>query len=175
MDTSAPDRSSIDTSCRKRLQFVTVHHVTLLGELKLTTHKPAISELENTVMAVVWRLGRATADAVRTELKPNRLLRDSTVRTILRRLEEKGYVRHESVGRTYVYSPVDASQIVAADAVRALIDRLCNGSVETLLVGLVDREVVSSEKLQELAKRIAADKTRHPAASKNRTKRRKGS
>ncbi|MEN6498193.1 MAG: BlaI/MecI/CopY family transcriptional regulator [Thermoguttaceae bacterium] len=122
--------------------------------------KPALSDLENKVMDIVWEHGRVTADRVRTELEENQSMKDSTVRTILRRLEEKGYVRHTTEGRTYLYSPTVASQSVAADAVRGIIERFCKGSVENLLVGLVDREVVSADKLQELAKRIAANKGR---------------
>jgi predicted transcriptional regulator len=122
--------------------------------------KPTLSDLENKVMDIVWEHGRVTADRVRTELEENQSMKDSTVRTILRRLEEKGYVRHTTEGRTYLYSPTVASQSVAADAERGIIERFCKGSVENLLVGLVDREVVSADKLQELAKRIAANKGR---------------
>ncbi len=123
-------------------------------------HKPALSRLEHKVMRVVWEHGRVAADLVRTELKGSQPLKDSTVRTILRRLEEKGYVRHTTEGRTYLYSPTVASQGVAAEAVRGIIERFCKGSVEDLLVGLVDREVVSAVELRELARRIAADKER---------------
>ena len=122
--------------------------------------RPALSDLENKVMGVVWEHGRVTADLVRTELEGSQPMKDSTVRTLLRRLEEKGYVRHTTEGRTYLYSPTVASLSVAADAVRGIIERFCNGSVENLLVGMVDREVVSAAKLQELAKRIAANKGR---------------
>ncbi len=122
--------------------------------------KPALSDLENKVMGVVWEYGRVTADLVRTKLEASLPMKDSTVRTILRRLEEKGYVRHTTEGRTYHYSPTVESQNVAADAVRGIIERFCNGSVEDLLIGMVDREVVSAAKLQELAKRIAANKGR---------------
>jgi len=122
--------------------------------------KPALSELENTVMAVIWDRGQATADSVRTLLEPERTMKDSTVRTILRRLEAKGYVEHTTEGRTFVYSPVVASTNVAGDAVRSIVERLCNGSVENLLVGMVDCEVVSPEKLQELAQRIAQSKAK---------------
>jgi predicted transcriptional regulator len=122
--------------------------------------KPALSDLENKVMDIVWEHGQITADRVRTELEEHQSMKDSTVRTILRRLEEKGYVRHTTEGRTYLYSPTVASQSVAADAVRGIIERFCKGSVENLLVGMVDREVVSADKLQELAKRIAANKGR---------------
>jgi len=120
--------------------------------------KPALSELENKVMAVIWDRGEATAESVRTVLEPDQPMKDSTVRTILRRLEDKGYARHKTVGRTYVYSATVASQNVAADAVHSIIERFCNGSVENLLVGMVDREVVSPEKLRELAQRIADEK-----------------
>lgn len=120
--------------------------------------KAALSELENKVMGVVWEHGQVTAERVRTELAGP--LKDSTVRTLLRRLEEKGYVRHTTEGRTYVYSPTVASQNVAADAVRGIIERFCQGSVESLLVGMVDREVVSAGELEELARRIAANKGR---------------
>ena len=120
--------------------------------------RPALSDLENKVMGVVWEHGRVTADLVRTELEGSQPMKDSTVRTLLRRLEEKGYVRHTTEGRTYHYSPTVASQNVAAEAVRGIIERFCNGSVENLLVGMVDRDVVSAAHLRELAKRIAANK-----------------
>lgn len=116
---------------------------------------PPLSDLENKVMGVIWKRQDVTAEMVREELPADPPLKDSTVRTILRRLEEKGYVQHRSAGRAYVYSPKVASQSVAADAVRSIIERFCNGSVEALLMGLVDREVVSPEKLQQLALKIA--------------------
>ncbi len=116
--------------------------------------KSPLSELENKVMAVVWERHEVTAEQVRGEFGKSQRLADSTIRTILRRLETKGYVAHRCEGRTYIYSPVVGSQNVAVDAVRSIIDRFCNGSVEALLVGMIDREVVSPEKLQELAARI---------------------
>jgi BlaI family penicillinase repressor len=122
--------------------------------------RPPLSDLENKVMGVVWEHGRVTADLVRTEFEASQPMKDSTVRTLLRRLEEKGYVRHATEGRTYVYFPTVASQDVAAEAVRGIVERFCNGSVEDLLVGMVDREVVSAAELRELAKRIAANRGR---------------
>ncbi len=106
-------------------------------------------------MQVVWDAQTATAEQVRTELEKTQSIKDSTVRTILRRLEEKGYLQHTTEGRTYVYSPTVASRNVAVDAVRGIINRFCNGSVEDLLVGMVDDEIVSPEKLRQLAQRIA--------------------
>ncbi|QDV51182.1 BlaI/MecI/CopY family transcriptional regulator [Gimesia fumaroli] len=117
--------------------------------------KPPLSDLENKVMSIVWNLQEATADQVRQQLESSQTLKDSTVRTILRRLEKKGYVSHRIDGRTYIYAPRERSQNVAADAVRSIIERFCGGSIEALLVGMVDREVISPEKLEELAAKIA--------------------
>ncbi len=117
--------------------------------------KPPLSPLENVVMRVVWKLGESTADQVRTSLANTQSLKDSTIRTVLRRLEDKGYVTHSTVGRTFVYRPQIDSRNVAADAVRGIIERFCQGSVEDLLVGMVDREIVSPQKLQELADKIS--------------------
>jgi len=122
--------------------------------------KPPLSDLENRVMNIVWEHSEVTADGVRVQLEKSQAIKDSTVRTILRRLEAKGYVRHRIDGRTFVYSPTVEPNNAAADAVRSIIDRFCNGSVESLLVGLVNREVVSPEKLQELAKRIAKERNK---------------
>ena len=88
------------------------------------------------------------------------LMKDATVRTILRRLEQKGYVTHRVDGRTYIYSGAERPQNVAVSAVRQIIDRFCSGSVEQLLVGMVDQEVVSRRELESLAKKIAQRKDR---------------
>ena len=122
--------------------------------------KPQLSQLESTLMDVVWSHGEVTAEGVRLALEKTHSLKDSTIRTILRRLEEKGFVEHEIDGRTYIYHPTIQSRNVATDAVRGIIDRFCNGSVEDLLVGMVDDEILTPAKLEEMAKRIADAETR---------------
>jgi predicted transcriptional regulator len=87
-------------------------------------------------------------------------MKDSTIRTLLRRLEAKGYLRHEVDGRTYLYRPVERQQTVAARAVQQIIDKLCGGSVEQLLVGMVDQEVLDPSELKHLAQKIASKKGR---------------
>ncbi|MGO9436384.1 MAG: BlaI/MecI/CopY family transcriptional regulator [Terracidiphilus sp.] len=74
-----------------------------------SSHDPAeLGELERGILLVVWRLGSVTADQVREEL--DRPLKDSTVRTVLRRLEEKGYLAHSIDDRAFVYRPVQSRQ-----------------------------------------------------------------
>jgi BlaI family transcriptional regulator, penicillinase repressor len=117
-----------------------------------------LSNLEHLVMDVLWERGSATAEDVRVALAKRHFMKESTARTILKRLEEKGYVRHRVEGRTNVYSVVEAQSSVAANAVRRIIDRLYGGSVEGLLVGMVESEVVDRTELAELARKIARRK-----------------
>ena len=119
-----------------------------------THHDPAeLGELERGILTIVWRLGSVTAEQVREEL--DRPLKDSTVRTVLRRLEEKGYLAHSVENRTFLYSPAQSRQRVAGRAVKRIVDWFCEGSVEALLVGMVDSKVLDRAELQRLATRIA--------------------
>ncbi len=117
-------------------------------------HDPAeLGELERGILSIVWHLGKVTAERVREEL--DRPLKDSTVRTVLRRLEEKGYLTHSVEERTFIYAPAESRQRVAGRAVKRIVDWFCEGSVEALLVGMVDSKVLDRAELQRLAERIA--------------------
>ena len=104
-------------------------------------------------MEIVWREGPCTAEHVRERL--GRPLRESTVRTVLRRIEEKGFVTHTVENRTYVYRAAEARGRVAARAVKGIVDWFCNGSMEELLTGMVDSDVLDRRELQRLAAKIA--------------------
>ena len=121
-------------------------------------HRKPLSSLEHLVMSAVWGRGQATGEEVRAALAARHPMKESTARTVLARLEEKGYLRRRVDGRTNVYSGADEPQTVAAGAVRQIIERLCGGSVEQLLIGMVDDQVLSEQELQRLAKKIAQRK-----------------
>lgn len=119
------------------------------------SHDPAdLGELERSILSVVWRRGAQTAEQVREEL--GRPLKDSTIRTVLRRLEEKGYVAHSVENRTFLYRPAETRQRVAGRAAKRIVDWFCEGSVEALLVGMVDSKMLDHAELQRLAERITA-------------------
>ena len=105
-------------------------------------------------MSSVWNRGQATAEQVRGDLAPRHDLKESTVRTLLGRLETKGFLSHKVDGRTYVYSSVDEPRSLAARAVRQIIDKFCSGSVEQLIAGMVENEVVDAAELRRLAAEI---------------------
>ncbi len=109
-------------------------------------------------MKFLWSTGRATAEQVREGIAARRRLKDSTVRTILRRLEDKGYLTHKTDGRTYVYEATLPPQSVATHAVRQIIDCLCGGSVERLLVGMVEYDVIGPRELEKLARKVSLRK-----------------
>ena len=128
------------------------------------TFKQSLSRLEEDVMQILWAQDTCTADAVRRKLARKQRLKDSTVRTVLRRLEQKGYVDHSVDGRTYVYRSLVPAQQAATEAVHSVVERLCRGSVEQLLVGMVSDEMLSAEQLQELARKIAEREKQEPAS-----------
>jgi predicted transcriptional regulator len=119
------------------------------------TRSRKLGELEHIVMDHIWRNGETTAESCRESLKDDWPMKDSTARTVLRRLEEKGFLTHEIEGRTFIYRPAEPRHSVAARAVRQIIDRFCGGSVEQLLVGMVDSKVLSRKELEKLARKIA--------------------
>jgi len=108
-------------------------------------------------MDYIWTHGSSTAEACREALVATRPMKDSTVRTVLRRLEDKGYLTHEVEGRTFVYKPADKRQNVAVRAVKNIIDRFCGGSAEALVLGMVDNDVLDRRQLERLARKIAAE------------------
>ena len=101
----------------------------------------ARAALEQFIMDYVWAPPHCTAETCREGLAKECKLKDSTIRTILRKLEEKHYVTHRVDGRTFVYRAVDTKRNIAAQAAQQLINRFCGGSVEELLVGLVDNQL----------------------------------
>jgi predicted transcriptional regulator len=116
--------------------------------------KADLGALEQDVMQLVWSRGTVTADAVRAALA--RPLKESTIRTVLRRLEDKGYVRHTIEIRTFTYSATEPRERVAAKAVKRIVDWFCNGSVEDVLVGMVDSNMLDQDQLSAIAKRLSA-------------------
>ena len=114
-----------------------------------------LGDVEQAVMDYVWSHGPCSADACREALARTRPMKDSTIRTVLRRLEVKGYVAHGLEGRTFIYRAAEARENVAARAVKHIIDRFCDGSVEQLVMGMVDSNVLGRKDLERMARKIA--------------------
>jgi BlaI family transcriptional regulator, penicillinase repressor len=114
--------------------------------------RAALGDLEHELLTILWKHGELTATAVRKRLA--RKLKDPTIRTVLRRLEEKGYVTHSVVSGTFIYRANESPETTAASAVKGIVDRFCGGSIERVLLALVDAGFADASQLAALAGRL---------------------
>jgi len=121
--------------------------------LRNITARP-LTDLQQLILDFIWARGSATAEEVREGLLPDRTLKDPTVRTLLRRLEARGFLTHRTVGKVFVYQAKVAQRSVAARAVQHIIDRFCSGSAEQFLAGMVDEKVLTADQVARLARKI---------------------
>jgi len=113
-----------------------------------------LTELQQAILEFLWSRGPATSEQVREALHPRHPLKDSSVRTLLRRLEARGYLSHRLEGKVFLYRAHLPPRSIAARAVKQIIERFCGGSAEQFLVGMVDEKVLSVEEIQRLAKKV---------------------
>ncbi len=106
------------------------------------------TERELDVMDILWERGSGTVGEVRDRLQDE--LAYTTVLTVLRTLEEKGYVGHESEGRAYRYYPLVERVEAQESHVRRLVRKLFSGSRELLMTRLVSDQDLSSEEAERL-------------------------
>jgi BlaI family penicillinase repressor len=129
-----------------------------------------LSPLEHEVMTIVWSRGAATAtDVLDAMAKP---LTNATVRTLLRRLEAKGFVRHTVHGRVFVYEPRVGETQAGAGAVRRIVQRFFGGSASKLMAGLVDEGLISADEVRQLSKRLGEARGGSPEGRATRKRRR---
>lgn len=121
-----------------------------------------LGEVEQAVMDYVWAHGPCSAEDCREALATTRPMKESTIRTVLRRLEQKGYVEHSTSGRTFIYRAAEPRQNVVARAVKNIIDRFCGGSAEELVIGMVDNKVIGRMEIERIARKIARQKEGKP-------------
>ena len=117
-----------------------------------------LTDLEGDLMRAVWDQGPCSVEAVHQIISRTRSLKEGSTRTLLRRLEQKGYLKHEEKDRAYIYSAVEPARSLAARAVRQILDHLCQGSVEELVSGLVESKVLSNAEMEQLEQFVRARK-----------------
>jgi BlaI family transcriptional regulator, penicillinase repressor len=118
----------------------------------MTSARPALGDLEHELLTILWKHGDMTATAVRKHVA--RKLKDPTIRTVLRRLEEKGYVTHSVASGTFIYRATESAEVTAASAVRSIVDRFCGGSLERVLEALVDTGFADANQLAAFSGRL---------------------
>ena len=104
----------------------------------------ALSPAQMAIMEIVWERGEVATVEVRQLLSDERELARETVRTMLERMEAKGWLKHRVVGRTFFYSAAVARGVTAGQKVIELIDNFCGGSPERLMTALLDYRGLSA-------------------------------
>jgi len=115
---------------------------------------PQFTERELDVMSVLWTLRSGTVTEVREKIDDE--LAYNTVLTVLRTLEAKGFVRHEGEGKAHRYFPLVEREEAGKSAVSRLLDKVFDGSAESMLTHLVGDRHLSREKLARMRSLIDA-------------------
>ncbi len=120
----------------------------------MTSRNTPLTDLQQAILEVLWKAGPSTAEQVRAALAPGRKLKDSTIRTLLRRLEHRDYLTHTVDGKVFVYRASVPPRSHAARSVQQIIERFWAGSAEQFLAGMVDAKVLTPAQIRRLAGKI---------------------
>ena len=129
-----------------------------MGKKKKTGMRLGRLELE--IMNVVWERGTATVQEVKDALAARRPRAYSTILTMMRKLEHKGFLEHEVDGRTYVYRPAVERRAVRRTLLGELVERLFEGSPSLLVTSLVEEKLVDEDELVEIQRLLDERSTR---------------
>jgi BlaI family transcriptional regulator, penicillinase repressor len=135
---------SFEAKCYKT-SHVTVRH-------KMKRQSAPLGDLEHELLTILWKHGEMTALDIGKQVA--RKLKDATIRTVLRRLEQKAYVTHTVKSGTFLYRATESAESAAANAVKGIVDRFCGGSIERVLAGLVDAALLDPNQLAAIAGKL---------------------
>ena len=120
----------------------------------VTLSNRQLTDLQQAIVDFIWKAGSSTAEQVRAGLAPKHELKDSTIRTLLRRLEDRDYLTHTVDGKVFVYRASVPPRSLAARSVQQIIERFWSGSAEQFLAGMVDEKVLTRAQIRKLASKV---------------------
>ena len=118
--------------------------------------RSSLTDGEAEFMNALWKIGQGTAEEIRKAVAGDP--HDSTVRTMLRILEAKGFVRHERRGKAFVYQPAIAKEAAQGSALKKLLRRMFQGSAKELAIRLLQDEVLTPEMLDDALREIQSSR-----------------
>jgi predicted transcriptional regulator len=116
---------------------------------------PELTPAQSEIMEIVWERGETTATEVMRVLARTRPVARNTVRTLIERMEEKGWITHREEGRTFLYSAVLPRQATVGQKVWEVVDTVCGGSAETLVTALLDYRGLNPGELERIRRMLA--------------------
>ena len=111
---------------------------------------PELSPAQREIMEIVWQRGEVTAQEVRGALASTRDVARNTVRTLLERMEDKGWLEHRAEGRTFVYRAARPRHASVGQKVREMVETVCGGSPEALVAALLDYRGLRPDELRRI-------------------------
>jgi BlaI family transcriptional regulator, penicillinase repressor len=111
---------------------------------------PDLSPAQREIMEIVWERGEVTAQEVRCVLSQTREVARNTVRTLLERMEGKGWLKHRAEGRTFLYTPARPRHDTIGQKVREVVETVCGGSPEKLVTALLDYRGLRPDELKRI-------------------------
>ncbi len=116
---------------------------------------PELTPAQGEIMDIVWEHGEVSASEVRQVLSRTRAVARNTVRTLMERMEEKGWITHREDGRTFLYSAAQPRQASIGQKVQEVVETVCGGSAEALVTALLDYRGLSSGELDRIRQMLA--------------------
>ena len=124
--------------------------------------KTPLSRAQREVMEVIWDLGEAGVAKVTLELNKQRPFAKNTVRTLLERTEEKGWLSHRVEGRSFVYSATVPREESLGQRVMDMVDKACGGNPEKLMLALMEYRGLSEDEARRIRKVLNDAKKNKP-------------
>ena len=116
---------------------------------------PELTPAQGEIMDIIWGVDEISASEVRRILSKTRKVARNTVRTLLERMEEKGWITHREEGRTFLYSAAQPRQATIGQKVKEIVETVCGGSPEALVTALLDYRGLNSGELERIRQMLA--------------------
>ena len=123
-----------------------------------------LSQSQREIMEIVWERGEVSAIDVREILSEKRDLAKNTVRTLLERMEGKGWLKHREDGRTFVYSAAQPREASIGQKVLEVVEHVCGGSPEELMTALLDYRGLTAQELKRIRAMLDEAKASKPSS-----------
>ena len=116
---------------------------------------PELTPAQGEIMEIIWDCGEVSASEVRRILGRTRKVARNTVRTLLERMEEKGWINHREEGRTFLYAAAQPREATIGQKVQEVVETVCGGSAEALVTALLDYRGLNAGELMRIRQMLA--------------------
>jgi BlaI family transcriptional regulator, penicillinase repressor len=128
-----------------------------------------LSPAQQRIMECIWQHGELSINDLCGLLASKRKVARNTVRTLVERMEAKGWLKHREEGRTYIYSAATSKDAAVGQKIVEMVERVCSGSPETLMAGLINFRGLTPDELIRIRQMLEHAQTRVAPQQEKRT------